>query len=283
MKSLIKKYPFIYKILKFIKTPQFFLSLINITKTFPLYAPASAGSYKVVSELTVRGINETIPALAKLAAINGAAELPLQNVKDVFDLSGLDENIQLLQKCFSKYKCLKGENIHHLHLYAHIMKDRYSVESIIEIGLGTNFSDTASHMPKNNMPGSSQRGFRDFLPNAQIFGCDIDTRVLFSEERITTFYVDQTCYDTFMDMDSKMPKEIDLLIDDGLHAPNTNILSLLYGLYKIRVGGWVVIEDISLNAIDLWPIVNRLVPKNFKGHLFEQGGGGAMYAVQRVR
>jgi hypothetical protein len=65
MKSLIKKSPKLYKLLKFIKNPQISLSLINITKSFPLYAPVSAGSYSVVSGLTVRAINETVPALAK--------------------------------------------------------------------------------------------------------------------------------------------------------------------------------------------------------------------------
>jgi hypothetical protein len=236
----------------------------------------------MLSKLTIQTINEIIPALIKLTTLN-QKNLEIQKVGDIFDLKGLEKNINLLKTCFFKYNCLKGKNIHQVQLYAHIMKDRQSFNSVIEIGLGTNFSDTPSHMSSNNIPGSSQRGFRDFLPNAHIIGCDIDRRILFNESRISSFYLDQTNYQTFEILDSKIPKEIDLVIDDGLHAPNANILSLFYGLTKIKIGGWVVIEDIGFNSIPLWPVINQLIPINFKSYLLEQGGGGAMFVVQRIQ
>jgi hypothetical protein len=281
MKNKLKQYPKIFNFLKFIKSPHIPFNTINVMKKFPLYAPASAGSYGVISKLTIQSVNETVPALLRLTSLN-SKNLELKKVGDVFDLSGLEENISLLQECFLKYSCFKGANINQVHLYAHIMKNRNSFTSVIEIGLGTNYSDTPSHMPSNNAPGSSQRGFRDFLPNAHIIGCDIDKRVLFNESRVSSFYLDQTNYSTFEALNLKIPNEIDLLIDDGLHVPNANILSLFYGLQKIKIGGWVVIEDIGPNSIELWKIINQLIPMNFRGYLLDQGGG-AMYAVQRIQ
>ena len=49
-----------------------------------------------------------------------------------------------------------------------------------------------SSMGVNGQPGASLRMWKDYFPNASIFGCDIDRDVLFSEERIKTFHCDQT-------------------------------------------------------------------------------------------
>ena len=40
-------------------------------------------------------------------------------------------------------------------------------------------------------PGASLRVWRDYFPNAIIYGADIDKDILFAEERIKTFYIDQ--------------------------------------------------------------------------------------------
>ena len=40
-------------------------------------------------------------------------------------------------------------------------------------------------------PGSSLRALRDYFPNANIFGADIDKNIVNDQNRIKTFYVDQ--------------------------------------------------------------------------------------------
>jgi hypothetical protein len=42
------------------------------------------------------------------------------------------------------------------------------------------------------MPGASLRVWRDFFPNAQVIGIDIDEKTMFKDERINTYVVDQT-------------------------------------------------------------------------------------------
>lgn len=46
-------------------------------------------------------------------------------------------------------------------------------------------------MHGGGVPGGSLRAYRDYLPNAKIYGAGIDASILFPEDRINTFVVDQ--------------------------------------------------------------------------------------------
>ena len=50
------------------------------------------------------------------------------------------------------------------------------------------------------------------------------------EERISTFVVDQTNPQSIEALFKKLPAQFDLIIDDGLHATDANVLTLGYGL-----------------------------------------------------
>jgi hypothetical protein len=63
---------------------------------------------------------------------------------------------------------------------------------LLEIGLGTNNTDVVSNMGSEGVPDASLRAFRDYLPNARIYGAGIDKRILFEESRIKTYFADQT-------------------------------------------------------------------------------------------
>jgi hypothetical protein len=137
------------------------------------------------------------------------------------------------------------------HLYSdfynvifHGMKD--SVTNVLEIGLGTDNESIPSNMTSNGLPGASLRALRDYFPNANIYGADIDSGVLFEEERIKTFYVDQTdqysvaemLYQTGVD-------KFDIILDDGLHEAHAAITLLEHAYYKLRDGGIYIIEDVK--------------------------------------
>lgn len=112
LKSKLKECSLIYKALRFVRyeipkfsrSPYIPFSIINVIKTFPLYSPASAGSYGILSKLTIQSINETVPALIKLTSLSHNPHR-LRKVEDVFDLSNLEEQIDLLRKCFLKWNC----------------------------------------------------------------------------------------------------------------------------------------------------------------------------------
>ena len=88
--------------------------------------------------------------------------------------------------------------------------------------------------------------WRDYFPNAEIYGADIDKDILFKSERIKTFHVDQ------LDPSSleKMWKNInvdnfDIIIDDGLHTLEAGICMFENSFNKLRNGGIYIIEDVD--------------------------------------
>jgi hypothetical protein len=73
---------------------------------------------------------------------------------------------------------------------------------ILEIGIGTNNPSLVSTMGIYGTPGASLYSFREYLPNSQIYGADIDTNILFTHDRIKTFYVNQLDYSTYNNIDN---------------------------------------------------------------------------------
>ena len=97
-----------------------------------------------------------------------------------------------MKKYFNKYGSDKSST-HNYHLiYGSLFKKNNKVKKILEIGLGTDDEKIISNMGRYGKPGASVRAFRDFFKSAQIYGADIDKKILFKEDRINTFYVDQS-------------------------------------------------------------------------------------------
>ena len=117
--------------------------------------------------------------------------------------------------------------------------------SLLEIGLGTNDETIVSTMGRFARPGASLRAFRDFLPASNVFGADIDRSILFNEERITTFWVDQTSDESLRALEARIPDDVHLIIDDGMDSPDANVQVLMLGLRLLPVDGCLVIEDIT--------------------------------------
>jgi hypothetical protein len=125
---------------------------------------------------------------------------------------------------------------------------------IFELGLGTNNPDFAYSMGVDGRPGASLRGWRDLFPLALVFGADIDRDVLFTEERIQTFYCDQLDSTVIRDLwrEPALLEGMDILIEDGLHEFPANISFLAGSLEHVRPGGIYVIEDIKGKEIEMW-------------------------------
>lgn len=178
--------------------------------------------------------------------------------KNVITLS-YEKNQNELSRLMKDYGSDKGSPIdddisasgYKAHLYTDIYfmlfnAIRYSVMNILEIGIGSNNPEVPSNMGDSGKPGASLRGFRDFFPNSRVFGADIDSRILFEEERIKTFYVDQTNPDSILQMLHKIGIEnFDIIIDDGLHTAEAAITLLECSFSKLKEGGFYLIEDVA--------------------------------------
>lgn len=120
---------------------------------------------------------------------------------------------------------------------------RDRVKTVLEIGIGTNNDSLPSNMTSKGKPGASLRAWKDYFPNAMIYGADIDKDILFEEDRIKTFYVDQADRFSVAELISDIDQGFDFIIDDGLHEAHAqiNLLESIY--YKLNINGIYIIED----------------------------------------
>lgn len=123
---------------------------------------------------------------------------------------------------------------------------RLHVRLVFECGIGTNNTAVQSNMGVDGRPGASLRVWRDYFPNAHVIGADIDASVLFEEDRIQTYLVDQCIEESV----SKMWSDIDLtgfelMIDDGLHNFEAGKSLFSGSIDRLAEGGVYIIEDVS--------------------------------------
>ena len=105
---------------------------------------------------------------------------------------------------------------------------RERVRSVFEIGI---------------FKGGSLRMWRDYFPNAHIYGMDILEDRIFQEDRITTFQGNQASLAAFAPVLNHAP--LDLIVDDGSHDPNHQVANAEFLVPHLKPGGIYVIEDIN--------------------------------------
>jgi hypothetical protein len=164
----------------------------------------------------------------------------------------------LLPELCDKYGSDKGERRRGDHPYpwpAHTFADYYSrlfdhhrhqITKVFECGLGTNNPALTSSMGIKGRPGASLRVWRDYFPNAQVFGADIDRDILFCEERIKTFYLDQTSPEAVADYWRQVgAADFDFMLDDGLHTFAAGVCLFENSIARLSKQGIYVIEDVT--------------------------------------
>lgn len=176
--------------------------------------------------------------LCVLMARYGSDKSPLATPDPSFPLSGRHSYTPLYSELFGplKNKALR----------------------VFELGLGTNNPNIPSSMGVKGQPGASLRGWRDYFPNAMIFGADIDRDILFEEDRISTFYCDQCDPVKIAEMwrNAELQEDFDIIIEDGLHYPPANICFFESSIHKLKKGGYYIIEDVCPN-LQIFQKVNQ--------------------------
>ena len=124
--------------------------------------------------------------------------------------------------------------------------------NFFELGLGTNNINIPCNMGRLGTPGASIRAWKEYFPNANIYGADIDKTILFNEDRIKTFYCDQTNSIEIQKMWENINNNFDIIIDDGLHEFNANLNFLKNSLNKLNYNGYYIIEDVVNGELDFW-------------------------------
>ena len=192
-------------------------------------------------------------------------KLKIRKVSKNINFYIVDYNIKIndLTKLCEKYGSDKGGNyfknkiLGTNHTYTDFYYDQFykvksQISNIFECGIGSNNLNIESNMGIHGQPGASLRVWRDFFTKANIYGGDIDKDVLFNEERIQTFYVNQKNSESIKSMWSKIDKKFDLIIDDGLHYFDANINFYENSFENLKKGGTYIIEDIRINEQKLF-------------------------------
>lgn len=120
--------------------------------------------------------------------------------------------------------------------YYNLLKDRRnSLKKMLEIGVGE---------------GPGLRMWRDFFPNAQIFGAEIDQKRIFKEDRIEVIKCDQASETDLVELIKKIGPDLDFIVEDGSHKPEDQIFTCLTLMPLLKDDVIYIIEDVAdLNII----------------------------------
>ncbi len=139
-------------------------------------------------------------------------------------------------------------NYHNYTTLYSLLFDRHKQEklNIFEMGLGTPYTDVPSNMGPRGSAGASLRGWADYFQRAHIYGADIDSRILFQQDKISTFYCDQRSPSDISQMFHSMQDPFfDIIIDDGLHEFDANVTFLQQAACRLKEGGIYIVEDLQ--------------------------------------
>lgn len=188
----------------------------------------------------------------------------------IYEISKPGDHFTELCATMRKNKSDKGYGIWGKHNYTHVYYNLFSercntVEAFLEIGLGTNNVDVPSNMGAGGTPGASLRGWREFFPNASIYGGDVDRRILFQEERITTVFLDQLSELSISQaLHSLQHTTFDVILDDGLHRSDANINLHKFAHERVKAGGYYIIEDIECSQANLETFIQYSIEKQLQ-------------------
>jgi hypothetical protein len=115
-----------------------------------------------------------------------------------------------------------------------------TVRRMLEIGIGCK-----AVMGEAYEDGASLRMWAEYFPEAEIYGLDIRPEALVNEGRIHSFQCDQGRIGSLLDARSLVGGTgFDLIVDDGSHFPDHQVLSAQVLWPCVAPGGRYVIEDV---------------------------------------
>jgi len=155
-----------------------------------------------------------------------------------------------LCKIAYKWTTDKCPKIRHYYtpIYYEMFKDRRDkIRKVLEIGIG--YPRVMGHVEKKTkkkyITGASLFMWREFFPNAQVFGADhTKSAMVKGEDRITTFVCDEHNKNDLEKLVEKTGSDIDIFIDDGAHDHTSQIFLAVNILPLLSKDVVYVIEDI---------------------------------------
>lgn len=132
-------------------------------------------------------------------------------------------------------------------------KVKDNVKAVLEIGIGTKFC-----MGENYNVGASLFMWKKFFKKANIYGVDIAPEAMINDvPRISTFVAHQEDGVQMHNVVNAIMKEtkgkLDIVIDDGSHAIQHQLATLIHLFPILPSGCTYVIEDVNFVNLHLFP------------------------------
>ena len=136
-------------------------------------------------------------------------------------------------------KCPQHKRHTYTIYYYNLLKSRKGlIKKVLEIGVDK---------------GASLFMWRDFFPNAKIYGAEYRKDLLINQPRIESFLCDQRRRSHLKDLIARIGPDIDIVIDDASHRPSDQVFTCLSLMPLLNKKVIYVIEDVADPSI-----VNRL-------------------------
>lgn len=116
-------------------------------------------------------------------------------------------------------------------------------DSYQEIFNNFNRSDNLNLMEIGIQRGGSLLAWRDYFPNANIYGVDIIDSILDEYKRDDIQYIFKDIKDKSLLEELFHNTMFDIIIDDGSHALSDALFVVNNYLQKLNTGGYLIIED----------------------------------------
>ena len=142
-----------------------------------------------------------------------------------------------------KYSCDKYYRHSYLPVYEHVLGER-QVKRLLEIGIG--YKDLMQpFLPEGieYVHGSSLKMWSEYWPDAEIWACDIREDTMVTEGNIRSVVRDQSSPLSLLSLVGQAKGNFDVIIDDGSHQFEHQLLTAVTLLPYLAVGGVYMIED----------------------------------------
>jgi hypothetical protein len=162
-----------------------------------------------------------------------------------------------------KYGADKCPTIGHMYTpfyYAYFSHIRQSVKKVLEVGIG---NKGQARMIPGYIMGPSIRMWRDFFPNAWVYGADVAPESFFVDDRVSTYWCDETKEEDIKKLIMQIGKDIDIVVDDACHSMGNQVFLFQTLMPLLKKDVIYIIEDCrrTRQIRGLFPQYEAFIPK----------------------
>ncbi len=142
-----------------------------------------------------------------------------------------------------KYGADKCPQIGHQYtpFYYEYLKDRkLTIKKVLEVGVGNR---RQIRLIPNGVVGASLKMWRDFFPNAFVYGADIAPESIIEEERLKTYHCNEMRETDIKELIKTIGSDIDLVVDDASHHIECQLFLFKTLMPLLDKGATYIVED----------------------------------------